>query len=96
MITCPKCGNQLPDGAAFCNNCGTPIAQAAPQGAPQGVPGQQPVYPAQPPVMAYDPWDHTLEFDRQDISDNKVFAMLPYLFSWTCVIVVMLVAQISP
>ena len=96
MITCTNCGNQLPDGAAFCNNCGTPIAQAAPQGAPQGVPGQQPVYPAQPPVMAYDPWDHTLEFDRQDISDNKVFAMLPYLFSWIGVIVVMLAAQNSP
>ncbi len=94
MITCPKCGNQLPDGAAFCNVCGTPIAQAAPQGAPQPVPGQQPMY--QQPVMAYDPWDHTGEFDRQDISDNKVFALLPYLFGWIGVIVVMLSAQTSP
>ncbi len=91
MVTCPKCGNQLPDGAAFCNNCGTPI-QGAPQGMPQGAP-QQPMY--QQPVMAYDPWDHTAEFDRQDISDNKVFAMLPYLFSWIGVIVVMLAAQNS-
>ena len=94
MITCPKCGNQLPDGAAFCNVCGTPIAQAAPQGAPQPVPGQQPMY--QQPVMASDPWDHTGEFDRQDISDNKVFALLPYLFGWIGVIVVMLSAQSSP
>ena len=97
MITCPKCGNQLPDGAAFCNVCGTPIAQAAPQGMPQGmpqgVPGQQPMY--QQPVMAYDPWDHTGEFDRQDVSDNKVFAMMPYLFGWLGIIVVMLAAQKS-
>ena len=24
---CPKCGKQLPDRAAFCNQCGTPIAR---------------------------------------------------------------------
>lgn len=33
MKTCPKCGNQLPDDAAFCNNCGekmtAPAADAA-------------------------------------------------------------------
>ena len=29
-IFCPKCGNQLPDGAVSCSNCGTPIA-AQPQ-----------------------------------------------------------------
>ena len=53
MITCPKCGDQLPDGAAFCNVCGTPIAQAAPQGAPQPVPGQQPMYQQQPELVGH-------------------------------------------
>ena len=24
-MTCPKCGNQLPDTARFCNKCGTPV-----------------------------------------------------------------------
>jgi len=28
-----------------------------------------------------DTTDHTAEFDQKDISDNKIFAMLPYLFS---------------
>lgn len=23
---CPKCGNQLPDNATFCNQCGNPLA----------------------------------------------------------------------
>ena len=40
---------------------------------------QQPQY--QQPYMAYDPNDHTSEFDPQDIADNKLFAVLPYLFS---------------
>ena len=29
-----------------------------------------------------DLFDHTADFDAADISDNKVFAMLPYLMSW--------------
>ncbi|MBP3469462.1 MAG: zinc-ribbon domain-containing protein, partial [Lachnospiraceae bacterium] len=29
MKTCPKCGNQLPDDAAFCNNCGEKMAVLA-------------------------------------------------------------------
>ncbi len=42
-------------------------------------PYQQPQY--QQPYMAYDPNDHTSEFDPQDIADNKLFAVLPYLLS---------------
>ena len=29
MAKCPKCGNQLPDDAAFCGACGSPIANNA-------------------------------------------------------------------
>lgn len=38
---CPKCGNQLPDGAKFCSSCGSPV-------------NEQPVTPAMPvePVMS--------------------------------------------
>ena len=25
MFDCPHCGNQLPDGAAFCNQCWRPV-----------------------------------------------------------------------
>ena len=28
---CTKCGGSIPEGSAFCPNCGEPVAQAAPQ-----------------------------------------------------------------
>lgn len=46
---CPNCGNQVPDGQAFCSNCGTKMqAPVAPQ-----QPVQQPTYaqPVQQPVQ---------------------------------------------
>ena len=51
---CPNCGNQIPEGSAFCGNCGTKVeAPAAPQPAPQPAyeAPQQPAYQAvQEPV----------------------------------------------
>ena len=29
MSFCQKCGNQIPDGTAFCANCGAPVAAAS-------------------------------------------------------------------
>ncbi len=49
-------------------------------------PYQQPQY--QQPYVAYDPKDHTSEFDPKDIADNKLFAILPYLFSCIAGIIV--------
>ncbi|RKM61912.1 zinc-ribbon domain-containing protein [Butyrivibrio sp. CB08] len=49
-------------------------------------PYQQPQY--QQPYVAFDPKDHTSEFDPQDIADNKLFAILPYLFSCIAGIIV--------
>lgn len=47
---CKNCGNQLPEGAAFCATCGTKVeVQAAPQQPAYAVP-QQPVQPV--PVVA--------------------------------------------
>ncbi len=121
MKICANCGAQLPDDAAFCNNCGSaltdsnnnaesaapaagadnaaPAEQSAQAPTPTPVPApvpqpnpqqnyqqnfnqasyQQPQY--QQPYVAYDPKDHTNEFDPQDIAENKLFAILPYLFS---------------
>ena len=50
-MICPTCGSTLPDGAAFCANCGTLLASAQqPQPEPQPQPGPQPEYgfPTQP------------------------------------------------
>ena len=47
-------------------------------------------------VAAADPADHTAEFDAKDISENKCFAMLPYLMSFIGVIIALLAAQASP
>ena len=33
MKTCPNCGNQVADEALFCNNCGTNVANVAPNNA---------------------------------------------------------------
>src|SRR6058998_3945247 len=55
-LTCGRCGNQNPDGNAFCQVCGTPLAArsqpsavAAPPPAPVGPPGYMPPPPAGPP-----------------------------------------------
>ena len=77
MKTCPNCKKEMEDFSAFCPNCGFSFASA---------PGQQ-----QPPaVYAVDPADHTAEFAPQDISDNKIFAMLPYLMGFVGIIIALL------
>ena len=105
MKTCPTCGAQFDDSAQFCPNCGYNFNQAAPQGAApqpaapqyqqdpnyqQNMQYQQPVQPA------YDPYDHTNEFDPADVSENKLFAMLIYLFGLMGVIVALLANHDSP
>lgn len=83
MKFCPKCGAQLNDDAVFCPNCGSSFSAPAPGAAQPGY------YPA---VPAFDPFDHTAEFDAKDISENKIYAMVPYLLSVVGVIIAMLAA----
>lgn len=55
MKTCPKCGAQIADEAAFCTVCGFSFAAAAPQGDPAQA-GQAPQYQQAyqaPPVVNY-------------------------------------------
>ena len=85
MAFCPKCGAPVEDGAPFCGNCGTntgaPLSNVAP------------VVPAAP---AFDPFDHTDEFSPADVSDNKCYAVLPYLLGVVGMIVCALLSKESP
>lgn len=49
----------------------------------------------QPQGMA-NPADHTAEFDRADVSANKVLAMIPYLIGWFGILITLLAAGTSP
>lgn len=68
-----------------------PQYQQQPQFDPQyGAPAAYP-----PPYQVQDPFDHTEEFSAEDISDNKIYAMLPYLLSFFGVIISVLAAKES-
>ena len=106
MAFCPQCGTNVPDGTPNCPQCGAPIGVAPAFDPNQGQqqfqqfqqqPYQQPYqqgYGAYP-VVAADPKDHTAEYDPDDISKNKVFAMAPYLLGTIGIIVALLAAQKS-
>ena len=43
-----------------------------------------------------DPWDHTDEFDPEDISENKVMALAAYILGPIGIIIALLASQLSP
>lgn len=53
-MICTRCGNNCPDGIAYCNHCGNPM-QSAQQPVYQQPVYQQPYQPYQPPKPAYRP-----------------------------------------
>lgn len=93
MKICPNCQTQLDDNALFCANCGTQFgaANGAQQNSNDTSHQQHPNY-----APAYDPYDHTAEFDPKDISDNKVISMLVYLMGWVGIIIALLGSHSSP
>lgn len=88
MRNCPKCGNSCSDSDLFCHVCGFDMRNAAAAPQPEF---QQNIYAAAP----QHPTDHTGEFDAADISENKVFAMLPYLLDLVGVLIAILGAKES-
>ena len=74
---------------AFCSNCGKEIPEGSAVCPSCGASFSGNAQPAEP-------WDHTAEFDAQDISDNKVYALSAYVFSFIGIIICLLVAKESP
>lgn len=69
MAFCNKCGNQLPDGANNCPNCGAPAGNT-----------QQNTQNAQDFVNnMMNTNDMTSQFDPQDINNNKGMSVLAYI-----------------
>lgn len=66
MAFCNKCGNQLPEGANNCPNCGSPVGET-----------QQNAQSFVNNVM--NTADSTAEFDPQDIANNKGMSVLSYI-----------------
>ena len=109
MKYCPNCGSGVADDVAVCPICGNNIGVAAtPNAAPGFNPNYNPNFnnpnpgyaqgynPAAAPVYpAYDPYDHTAEFDAKDVSENKVICMLIYLASYVGIFVALLMANSS-
>ncbi|MCR5687813.1 MAG: zinc-ribbon domain-containing protein [Lachnospiraceae bacterium] len=75
---------------AFCSNCGKEIPEGA-SVCPSC--GASLANVAAPEAVN---WDHTDEFDAEDISNNKVYALSAYLFSILGVILCHLLAKESP
>jgi len=91
MKTCPKCGAQIADEAAFCTVCGFSFAAAAPQGDPaQGAqagpaPQYQQVYQA-PPVVNYpspvNPLDKFLGIMAMFSCLSPLAGFIGFIFAW--------------
>ena len=74
----------------FCTKCGTQCEDNANVCSNCGT-----AFAAPAAVVAFDPKDHTAEFDKKDISDNKVIAMLPYVLPVFGLIIAILMASTS-
>lgn len=90
MKTCPKCNTQLADDAMFCTNCGTSFQNANPQPQQNAYQNNAQQNYAQPVAPVVNIYDHTAEFDPQDVHDNKIFAILCYIMGIVGIIVALL------
>ncbi|MBQ8236974.1 MAG: zinc ribbon domain-containing protein [Oscillospiraceae bacterium] len=95
MKVCPICHSQVSDESNYCTMCGNRILDDN-----QAVPYHPPVYQNayQQPVYqqsAYNPYDHTTEFEAADIAQNKLFAIAMYLLSIVGILIALLGAKES-
>lgn len=76
----------------ICPKCNCQLDDSAAFCTNCGVPFAAPQVAA---VAEIDPFDHTAEFDKKDISDNKVIAMLIYLAGIIGIIIALLAGNTS-
>lgn len=109
MKNCPVCNAQLNDEAAFCTQCGTPLRDGKARKRRQRPSrrairrrGQRPrLHTSRPSRIRRRPRRMSTHmttrrnFSAQDISDNKVFAMLMYLTGWIGIIIALLASKES-
>lgn len=102
MKNCPICNAELYDDAMFCTSCGSDLRgySASSQGggaySSNTPPPQNNPYYGNPSYAYQTPsYDHTNEFDPQDISDNKVFCMMTYLLGTIGIIIALLASNNS-
>jgi len=74
MTFCSSCGAKLEDGAKFCASCGAQV------GAPASEKAQPNVNVQETFDKIMDTPDTTAEFDADDINNNKVMAVLSYIW----------------
>lgn len=77
MKYCPRCGSKMEKGSPLCPVCGLNTVQKDKKAVMQ---------------FAELSYDHTGEFSPEDISQNRLYAMLPYLLSIAGMIVALLAA----
>ena len=99
MIKCPNCKNDVTGEATFCPVCGNAL-NTIPGYDPDFHPELKPTPPPSIPVYipappAPDPFDHTDEFEQEDIRENKLVAMLVYLLDFVGVIIALLMGTHS-
>lgn len=93
MAFCKNCGNNLPDDAMFCAQCGTPVETAsAPQTEQtQATPNPQPVQYQE--TVRNNNTNTQVDFDVTDVQNNKVMGVLSYI--WILVLIPIFAAKDS-
>ena len=101
MKICPNCHQQLDDSCQFCVSCGVDVSAVPSFDAQNNGQYQQNTdannnqyqQPYQQPVVP--DFDHTAEYDVEDIRENKLFAMFAHLCGFMGIIVALLACKDS-
>ena len=87
MAFCSKCGTEIEEGVKFCPKCGAAVGGEAPKQEEKKTDFSEKV------AALNNTPDTTADFDEKDIADNKVYAILSYI--WILFLVPLLAAKES-